>query len=361
MHTTQIPRLFILCFLLFTCACSSSSYQNVSFLTPTSMKEIKTTPFATEGKVLEKILICNSFTSATSVPLWYAYENRLFEKYGLDVEITDAENGSKAAIAMISGEFPICQVAGSPISNAVIAGEDLVYIAEYYDVFLFSLMVAQEIQHPEDLRGKVVAITQAGSAQDTAMRLALKSLGLEPDKDVAIVSTGGDAERLAAMDAGQVAGALFSPPTTLTVREKGYHVLLDLSTLGTNYSRQGLATSRRYLQANRARVLNFVKAIIEGINLMKKDPVGTKQVLAKYLELDILTDDELLQEAYDIIVLDYLREEPYPTIKGIETVLYELTSQNPDASTVKPEDIIDGSIMREIEESGFLEKLNSIP
>ncbi len=241
--------------------------------------------------------------------------------------------------------------------NAVVAGEDLVYIAEYFNVYLFSLMVSPEITRAEDLKGKALAITQPGSANDTAIRAALKHMGLKPDIDVAILSIGDEPERLAAMEAGQVAGALFTPPTTLKVREKGYWQLLDLSTIKEAYTRQGIATTREYLRSHRTTVVAFMKAISEAIALMKKDPQGTKTTLAKYLALDENTNSALLEAAYQEIIIAYLREKPYPTLESIETGLAEIETLNPDAANIEPEQVMDETIIRELDESGFFDRL----
>ena len=306
---------------------------------------------------LEKIKACYSVHTAASLPLWYAYENGFFQKYGLDVEILATGSGTNAATAMIAGEFPICQLAGPAVINAVVAGEDLVYIAEYFNVYLFSLMVSPEVEKAEDLMGKALAITEPGSANDTAIRAAIRFLGLKPDSDVTILSVGDEPERLAAMEAGQVAGALFTPPTTQKLRERGYWELLDLSTIGEAYARQGIATKREFIQSHRSTVVNFMKAIVEAIARMMDDPEGTKNILSKYLELDTVRDSGALEEAYQKIIIAYLREKPYPTLASIKTGLAEIEPQNPGVANIKPDQVIDETILEEIEKAGFFDSL----
>src|SRR5437764_1181467 len=59
-----------------------------------------------------------------------------------------------------------------------------------------------------------VGISRVGSASDVAARVFLKALGLEPDKDVAILQVGGSPERAAAFRTGRIAG-FTSPPGTV--------------------------------------------------------------------------------------------------------------------------------------------------
>ena len=102
---------------------------------------------------------------------------------------------------MIAGEFPICQVGGVSITNAVVAGEDLVYIADYFNTYVMKLMVSPEIKTPEDLKGKNVITSEPGSMVDSAMRTALTSFGLVPEQDVAFINVSGASNRLAALEA----------------------------------------------------------------------------------------------------------------------------------------------------------------
>ena len=357
MRTKCCCRLFLSTIICALSACSvDAPVLNPSPISPVEESRATLSPETNIGE-LEKIEVCYSVNTTVSLPLWYAYKNNLFQKYGLDVDILSTGSGTSAATAMIAGEFPICQLAGSAIINAVVAGEDLVYIAEYFNVYLFSLMVSPEIEKAEDLKGKALAITQPGSANDTAIRAALRHLGLKPDIDVSILSIGDEPERLAAMEAGQVAGALFTAPTTLKLREKGYWQLLDLSTIKDAYARQGVATTREYLRSHRTTVVAFMKAISEAIALMKKDSKGTKSILAKYLFLDENTEAAALEAAYQEIIIAYLRERPYPTLASIETGLMEIEPLNPGAASIEPEQVIDETILDELNESGFFDSL----
>jgi len=48
---------------------------------------------------------------------------------------------------------------------------------------------------------------------------------------------------------------------------------------------------------------------------------------------------------------------PYPTVKGIQMVLDEIGSRTPKAKNLGPENFIDVSYLKELEQSGFIKKL----
>jgi len=306
---------------------------------------------------VERIDVCHQITSSSNLPILYAQEKGLFKKYGLEVTLTSVDTGTKAATAMIAGEFPFCQVGGVSITNAVVAGEDLVYIADYFNSYVLSLMVTQDIKTAADLKGKIVVTSEPGSVIDSAMRAALMSFNLVPEVDVAFINVSGASNRMAALEAGRASGSLFSPPLTLTLREKGYETLLDLTTLDQAFPYYGIATSRTYMNTNRETVLNFMKAITESIAGILSDPEGSKSILAEHLEMDEVVDAALLEEAYQAHYFNIIRKKPYPTIEGIQTVLNQIGEENPNAENTQPEDVIDVSIITELDKSGFIDAL----
>ena len=87
--------------------------------------------------------------------------------------------------------------------------------------------------------------------------------------------------------------------------------------------------------------------------MVKNNPEPSIRALSKYLKID---DREALEEVY------HLYREIYPTIPhvssaAIQTQLTWMAERDPRAKAVKPEQFIDGSILREIEKSGFVAKL----
>lgn len=303
---------------------------------------------------LVPVKACYSANSATMAPAWYALEKGLYKKYGLDVKLELIASGTTAVTALIAGEENLCFTAGSPIANVVAAGQDGVIIATLYNRHTSSLMVVPGIKTADDLKGKMVAITRAGSSSDTSTRTALKLLGLQPDKDVTLFATGGtETEIMLAMENGVASGGLFIPPNTLRARQKGFHELLDMGSANFPYLQTSLSTTRKYLKEHRSVALNFTKAIYEAIVRVKSDPSGTREVLVKYLALDIQKDGDILDEAYATLIKKYMENKPYPSIEAIQNLLAELVSSNPTVASLKPEDLIDLSILNELDSAGF--------
>ena len=303
---------------------------------------------------LQDINVCYSGSSGTQIVTWYAFEKGLFAKYGLKVNLISVKGGSTATASMIAGEMDFCQIAGSAVVNAVVAEQDLVMIAGLFNTYVTSLITSNNIKTPQDLQGKALAISKPGSATDTSIRMALKELNLKPDEQVSILSIGKQGARLAAMETGEIAGTLLSPPNTIIAKEKGYTELLKMSSLNLPYQHTGLVTRKKYLQEDPQMAENFLKAIVEAISMMKQDRSGTVEILAKYLLLNLTENEAALNETYDVLVQGILPKNPQPSLEGIQTLLTEIEKENPQAKNFKPADVVDTTILEKIERNGFI-------
>src|SRR4029434_4519091 len=96
--------------------------------------------------------------------------------------------------------------------NSALAGSDVIMVAAGATSLDYWLMSLPEIKKPDQLKGGSVAISCFGTASHCVARYALNKIGLVPGKDVVIVQVGGVPDRLGAVLAGKVQGAILNPP-----------------------------------------------------------------------------------------------------------------------------------------------------
>jgi len=167
--------------------------------------------------------------SATQAPLWAAKEGRFFEKYGIkNLEVIQFSGGQPVTRALIGGDIQISTTGGAAVVNARLKGADTVIIARTVGVFPYTLYVSKDISDAAALKGKRLAVSTVGGSGYVAMQYALRKLGLDPDKDVAMLQVGDFGARLASLASGTVQGTLLLPPFTLRARELGLRSLYDL-------------------------------------------------------------------------------------------------------------------------------------
>jgi NitT/TauT family transport system substrate-binding protein len=311
---------------------------------------IATTVTAQEKK-LDRIRVGGGSTSATQMSMWLAKEGNFYEKHGLTVEAISIPGSSLALQAMLAGELPIIQLGGAASLQANLSGADTVIIATIVKRFLFWIYSRPEIGRMEELKGKIFGTTRFGTLSDLASRFALRSYGIDPERDITMVQTGGPAETVTAIATGKIHAAALSPPATLQAKKVKLKELLDMSKLDAEYHINGVVTTRRYLKTNEDIVKRFLRAYVEGAARGQRDKNFALKAMGKTFRTD---DRELLEESYDLIIKPNFVIPPYPSLPGIAGLLSGLEQTQPKAKSAKPEDFADSRIVRELDQSGFI-------
>jgi NitT/TauT family transport system substrate-binding protein len=302
----------------------------------------------------KNITIVYAGTSTNQAPGWVAYESGIFRKYGLEVQLVHVTGGPKAVQVLTGGYATLGQVAGAPAVQSILQGSDAVIIGGILNTMNYQFIVEKSIQRPEDLKGKSVAASRAGSSSDFATRFALDKYGLTPGKDVNVLEIGTQPERFAALESGRVSGVMLEAPQTLKAKRMGFRVMADLQMLGLEYQGTALVTTRSLIKSRPEVFRSLMKAYAEAIYYYKTHPRESIAVLQKYLKID---DMDALQEAYEAIGLTLVPEKPYPTMRGIQMILGELAAREPKAQTAKPDQFVDLSFIKELDGSGFIDRL----
>jgi NitT/TauT family transport system substrate-binding protein len=285
--------------------------------------------------------------SATQAPLWAAREGRFFEKYGIrNLEVIQFSGGQPVTRALIGGDIQISTTGGAAVVNARLKGADTVIIARTVGVFPYTLYVSKDIRDPADLKGKKLAVSTVGGSGYVAAQYALRKLGLDPDKDVAMLQVGDFGTRLASLASGTVQGTLLLPPFTIRARELGLKALYDLVGSGIQYPINQITTRQSFIKSHRETVKNFLKGFVSGLARFRTDREFGTRVLAKNLHEK---DPKILQETYDF----WLKVFPKVPMPGPQdaTVFLELMQVKEQRDW---KEFVDTSLMDELEREGFL-------
>lgn len=305
-----------------------------------------------QEKKLEKFRTGGGSASAAQMSIWFAKEGNYYEKNGLNVEVISIPGSSLAIQAMLSGELPVIQAGGAGPIQAALSGTDTVIIATIAKKFNWWIFAQPNINRIEDLRGKIFGTTRFGTQSDLASRIALRRAGIDPERDITMVQTGGPAETISAMVAGKVQAAAVTPPATLQARKAKLKDLVDLSKLDVEYHVNGVVTTRRFLKSNEDTVRRFLRAYIEGAVRGMKDKAFAMKRMGKYFRTD---DHEVLEETYEMVIKNGFNVPPYPA--GIANLLLEIEKNVPKAKTAKPEEFTDSRLVKELDQSGFIKSV----
>jgi NitT/TauT family transport system substrate-binding protein len=309
---------------------------------------------STKDRPLEKLTIAYSSVSGNMAPLWISHDRGFFRKNGLDVQIVFIESGSTAVQSLTNKDVAFAQMAGAGVLQSRLRGSDVVMIAGFLNTLDYQLMVDKGITRPEQLKGKAMAVSRFGSSSDFATRYALEKFGLVPEKDVSILEIGTQPARFAALESGKIQAAMIAIPLTVRAKALGFRVLADLQMLGLEYQHTGLVTTQALIKSRPDLVRNVMKAYVEGIHYYKTNRPESIAILAKYLKTN---DSELLNEVYTDLGLTLTPQKPYPTLRGIDIMLRELAARDSKAKTARPEEFVDLTFIKELDASGYIDRL----
>ena len=291
--------------------------------------------------------------SPTYSPLWVGQQAGYFKKYQLDVQPVYISAGSVVVPAILSGQVDIANMSAAPALAAWARGADLVLVGVATNRLLHVIMTGPKISKPEELKGKRIGSDRYGSLSDLALREALRHYNLAADRDVAIIQSGGLPERLGALRIGAVDGAILTGDTAFRAEKLGFHTVVKLSQLPIHYPSSAIIVSKAYLQSRRDVVKRFMKGWIEGIKTAKTDKNFTIRVFRTYLNTQ---DEEILDRTFEVYK-EVHEKSPSPDPKVIGFALKQLSATIPQADKLNPENFIDGSIVSELENEGFIKGL----
>jgi NitT/TauT family transport system substrate-binding protein len=309
------------------------------------------TSAAASAQQLKKIRIGYPSLSFRQSNVWVAKEMGLFNKYGLEVEPVFLRGGQVATQALAGGDPPIVNI--GTVVQANLTGFNLVLVAAVETTYDQIVFARPEITKLEQLKGKRFGISGFGAATYYAAGILFRHINLDPNKDVALVPSGPDAERLAALNAGRIDATFFTSSAAAPARKLGFAELLQIADLGVEVQGNGFATSRDFIKSNRDVVKNALKGFVEAIYFTYANKKEAQRVFAKYMRSN---DPDVLEDSYQGYIKS-IPKKPYPTLKGIQFMLDVLAPQMPQAKNSKPEQFVDLSFLQELEKEGFFTEM----
>lgn len=293
--------------------------------------------------------ISYSNTIADYLPLYIAKDAGILANNGIDTDPQFIASAQGVA-ALVSGEVQIAMLGGSEVLSAAAAGGDLVIVAVIGSVYPFIFEAAPDIKTPNDLKGRKVGVSSFGSSSDIATRVALKRLGLDPDKDVTIVPVGSVEARVAAMISGAIQGAVSLVPDTLLLEERGFRPLFNLAELKLPAAQTTVAVQRSLISSRREVVQRVVDSLVLATVREQTDRAFAIGALRKWLKLD---DEKKLNATYDFYAKSFHTPLPYPKAEQFADAKAQLGEKNERVRTFDLAKLLDDSFVRSAADRGL--------
>jgi NitT/TauT family transport system substrate-binding protein len=300
-----------------------------------------------------RITLAYSTASAANSPLQLAQDRGIFRANGLEVEMIHAV-GNAGPAAVLSGQAQVLSSGCAEALGAMVGGADFLLAAVSINRMQYVLAGSPSIGSPETLRGKRLAVSRIGSSSYLATKFIVKYLGLDPEQDVVYVQVGNTPERVGALLAGSVDGSILSSDEgALIGNEPGIHLVVDMTRENVPYCGNALAANRPYVRDQPAVMRALTRSLVEAIARYKLNKTEGVEAVAHFLGESDTRRAEQLWGAW----ADLFPEKPYPETRGLQFVLDELAQNDERARALDPQQIVDPSWVRELDQSGFVDGL----
>jgi ABC-type nitrate/sulfonate/bicarbonate transport system substrate-binding protein len=301
----------------------------------------------------EKLRLAWAGFSPTNSPIWVIEDRKLLQKMGVEPEIVSISNSPTVLQALLANEIDAASISVTTLTSSRLAGADTVMIFGVVPTFVDHIVSLSSITSVEQLKGKTGGVNRLGTTSDLGLRLALRRLGIDPEKDVKIIPTGGTAERFAALSKGITQFTIIPEPFLTQAEKLGFRNLYNITDLKIPFWWNGILSRESIVKAKRPLLLKLTRAMVEAIHIIKTEKEYAKGLFKKNLGV---SDPEGLERAYK----DYSNafpELPYPNPEGVKTMLDDLAPKNPKAAAADPKAFVDMSLVGELDKSGFIKQL----
>jgi NitT/TauT family transport system substrate-binding protein len=301
----------------------------------------------------ERLRLAWAGFSPTNSPIWVIEDRKIMQKLGVTPEIIAINASPTVLQTLLANEIDAASISVTTLTSSRLAGADTVMIVGVVPTFVDHIVSLSNITTVEQLKGKTAGVNRLGSTSDLGLRLALRKLGVDPDKDVKIIPTGGTAERFAALSKGVTQFTIIPEPFLTQAEKLGFRNLYNITDLKIPFWWNGILSREAIIKSKRPLMQKLTRAMVEAIHIIKTEKEYAKGLFKKNLGV---SDPEGLERAYK----DYANvfpEVPYPNPDGVKTMLDDMAAKNPKAAAADPKAYVDMSLVRELEASGFIKQL----
>lgn len=280
-------------------------------------------------------------------PFWTAVELGLFTEQGLDLSVKQIKGGMPSiARALAAGEVQIATMGAPAMAVAKLNGADLVCIMGLVNKLLFQVMTQPEIKTVAELRGRTLASSR-GSTDAILWQWFLPQHGFRPGIDVNLREIPDTDDQMEALRRREVDGMTLSPAGSTYLQHEGFNELVDFEQHNVDFQLGCIVTTRQFAQNHPEETRAYVAGHLAGMRRYKRDRDLGLRVLEGYTGIK---EPGILVHSYEMYVRNFL-DWPYPSVKGLETVLGALAQLDPRASELRPADLCDFRFLDQLREA----------
>ena len=307
-----------------------------------------------------EVIITHASMSTSAIPLWVAQRQNFFGKYGVKSKIVWVRGNPAQIATLASGDTQIAYGGATTALAAAVGGKELQMVASLSSRENLDLVARPGINSPKDLRGKRFGIQSIGGGVWKTATVWLEHFGMDEKRDNIQMIVIGDVTILSqALETGRIDATVVPGFLSRRLAEKGFVVLgrceeTRLASVGMT-----VLVERPYLQQNMDTLQDVLKALVEGMVFItgpKNKPAVLETITKQFKLSDPAAAEGAYQDVFTLVRLEEYRK-PYVSMDGLKILQRLMKSQNPRIGDIKVENLVDSSVLKKIDDSGFFERL----
>jgi NitT/TauT family transport system substrate-binding protein len=295
------------------------------------------------------ITVALSSLSATNIPSWVGQDAGIYQKNGLNADFKVIPGGSVTTSALLGGDVQIVMGGGSEALGAAVGGADLVIVGITTPTYTFIIEGPPSAKTLADLKGKTFGVPAARGTVDVATRVALKSQGIDPDKDVKITALGSVQAVSAALISHAIDAAAVNVPDNLSAEANGLHPVFNTAAAKLPAASNSIYVTRPYIASHRDVVQRYVDSVVQSIAR-----IGTDKPLAvAAIKKNLKVDDTAANATYEFFKSGVFPALPYPKVDYFDDAKQTVGEQNPKVLSFDISKILDPSFVQSAADRGL--------
>ena len=313
--------------------------------------------FARTAQAEGPLLIAYGGHNETMAPLWVGIEKGLFKNYGVDPRVLQTRSGPIMMATLASGGVSLVWAAPSSAISTAVSGYKLTCFAVGNNRMPRELIVRKGIESLEDLRGKSFGVQSIGGGFWLATMAALDALGIDPDKYRLNMRVLGDTGTVTQALVTSNVDAMVVPYSYADIAKRaGARSLADVGAVKMVFQATVMCVPKDSTAIPRDTIINLTKGLVHALVFIL-DPANKKdvsEVLKKNLRL---SKDEDVEATYKVACLQMPNRDVAPNTEAWRTVKRLIARINPNVHDADLDQIIDSSVVQNLEASGFLPEM----
>jgi len=299
---------------------------------------------------IEKLRISYASVTGNTAGITYiAQRAGLFEKQGLDVEIILITGGPASISALLNGDVDLDMRAPIAALQGMAHGVKLTFLLSQSNTLEYDIVTRPEIKDIKQLKGKKVGIIRFGGISELMVRYLFQKIGLDADKDIAIIQVG--QARFVALEKGAIDATVLASAESAFAKRNGFRVL-DMPTLP--FFGSTIVTTPALVAKRSDAMTRFMRGYLDGVRFFLSDKEPSMQYLSDLLRTK---DRDMIELAYKNHPQHAMGRKPYPDMAAVKATIDVMSVREPAVKKLKPEELFNLSYLTKLDQSGFIDRL----